>query len=529
MTPVQARSPFLTRARGRPDSGGSGISRFPSSWPSSSRPSPRRPPASASGRWIVTYERSAGPVDSETSARERADGFDATHRFHRAVRGFAARLSAGQVAELRADPEVATVTPDRPVQAAGVPTGVRRIGAVTPTTTRGASTAAVAVIDTGVDLDHPALDAHPGVDCTNTGSSDDNEGHGTHVAGTIAARNTASGVVGVAPGTSLYSVKVLDSHGSGYDSWVICGLDWVAQHASDLNIKVANMSLGGSGVKSACGTNADPLHEAVCRATSAGVSVVVAAGNDGRDFGSSPVDTPAWFPEVLTVTAMSDGDGLAGGLHTPGCAGGESDDGYASFSNFAVLDGDAAHTMAAPGVCILSTYPGGGYATGSGTSMASPHVAGEVALCLGESGTPGPCAGLTPAQIVSSLRADAAQAASGGFGGFTGDPAHVLANRFYGYLGRAPGASLPAPAPSAPPSAPPVVINPLPARPAPTPPAAAPARKRCRIVRVRVRRVIRRVRVIHSRKGRAARRVVTRKKVWRTVKRKRCSRKSAKR
>ena len=157
------------------------------------------------------------------------------------------------------------------------------------------------------------------------------------------------------------------------------------------------------------------------------MTLVVAAGNDGRDFGESPVDTPAWFPEVLTVTAMSDGDGAAGGLQAPGCMSGESDDGYANFSNFATLEADAAHTIAAPGVCILSTYPGGGYATGSGTSMASPHVAGEVALCLGENGNAGACAGRTPAQIVSGharrRRAGGGRAASGGF---TGDPAHAV-------------------------------------------------------------------------------------------------------
>ena len=474
-------------------------------------------PAAASGRWIVTYDPSAGSVDAETNARERAEGFAASRRFHRAVRGFAARLSSAQVAGLRADPEVASVTPDRPVQANGVPTGVRRIGAVSGSSTRGASTAAVAVIDTGIDLDHPDLNVQAGTDCTGTGSSDDDEGHGTHVAGTIAASNGGSGVVGVAPGTALYAVKVLNGQGNGYDSWVICGLDWVTQHAAALNLKVANMSLGGSGVKSTCGTNADPLHEAVCHATGAGVTVVVAAGNAGRDFGQTPVDTPAWFREALTVTAMSDGDGLAGGAHAPGCTSAEGDDAYASFSNFASLEADAAHTIAGPGVCILSTFPGG-YAVGSGTSMASPHVAGEVALCLGENGTPGPCAGLTPAQIVSGLRADAEQAASQGLGGFTGDPGHALANRFYGYLGRAPGSSFPTPPP---PASPPPAATPPPAAPASDPaPAAAP--RRCRLVSVRVKRVIRKVRVIR-RKGRVVRRIVKRKVVWRRVARLRCS------
>jgi subtilisin family serine protease len=199
---------------------------------------------------------------------------------------------------------------------------------------------------------------------------------------------------------------------------------------------------------------------------------------------------------------------------------GESDDGYASFSNFAVLDADRAHTIAAPGVCILSTYPGGAYATGSGTSMAAPHVAGEVALCLGENGTAGPCAGRTPAQIVSGLRADAA-AASAGLGGFSGDPAHAFSNRFYGYLGRPPGASFPAPPAPAP--TPPPAPTPAPpvARPVVTPPPPSAAR-RCKVVRVRVKHVTRRVRVIR-RKGRATRRIVKRKVVWRTVLRLRCS------
>jgi subtilisin len=468
------------------------------------------PAAASSGRWIVTYDSSAGSVDAETNAREGAEGFEASRRFRHAVRGFAARLSSEQVADLRADPDVASVTPDRPVHATGVPTGVRRIGAVSGSSTRGASTAAVAVVDTGIDLDHPDLAAHAGTDCTGTGSADDNHGHGTHVAGTIAATGGA-GVVGVAPGTSLYAVKVLNGQGSGYESWVICGLDWVAQHAATLNIKVANLSLGGSGGKSSCGTGDDPLHEAVCRTTATGVTVVAAAGNEGRDFGQNPVDNPAWYREALTVTAMSDGDGLAGAAHPPGCIGGEGDDAYASFSNFAVLDADAAHTIAGPGVCILSTVPGG-YGVGSGTSMAAPHVAGELALCLGENGSPGPCAGLTPAQIVAGLRADAAQAASQGLGGFTGDPSHVFVNRYYGYLGRAPGSSFPAPPP---PSPPPAATSP----PA-SDPGVAPTPRRCRIVSVRVRRVVRKVRVIR-RKGRVVRRIVKR-KVWRRVRRLRC-------
>jgi subtilisin len=477
--------------------------------PAGARQKPADPPGGG-GRWIVLYHGSAGSVDAETAARERAEGFRATRRFKYAVRGFAARLTATQVADLRADPDVASVTPDRPVRALGetlaggetVPTGIRRIGAVVDGGVRGASGVGVAVIDTGVDLDHPDLDAQAGVDCTGTGSPEDDHGHGTHVAGTIAARNTGAGVVGVAPGTKVHAVKVLDGGGSGFDSWVVCGLDWVAQNAPALDIKVANMSLGGLGSYSTCGTNDDPLHEAVCRVTAAGVTVVAAAGNDGWDFGAGPPDTPAWFPEALTVAAMTDTDGAAGaGGGAPSCDASEGDDAAASFSNFATAAADAEHTIAGPGTCILSTYKNGQYATASGTSMAAPHVAGEVALCLGENGGTGPCAGLTPAQIVVAMRADAAGA---GEGGFLGDPAHPLSNRFYGFLGRAPGASFPPPPP---PPTPPAPVPAQPATPPSTPrsdPPAAP--RRCYYQTTWRRHVHRRVYRVR-RKGRMVRKV----------------------
>ncbi|MDX6650713.1 MAG: hypothetical protein QOJ97_2664 [Solirubrobacteraceae bacterium] len=433
------------------------------------------PPASA-GKWIVTYERSAGAVDTETSQRERARGFRATLRFHRAVRGFAARLTAGQVSALRADPEVASVVPDRPRQATGfalaagqaVPTGVRRIGAGTASTVRGPSTSSVAIIDTGVDLTHPDLNVGPGTDCTGVGSANDDNGHGSHVAGTIGARNGAGSAVGVAPGTRVLPVKVLDNTGSGSDSTVICGLDWVTAHAASEHIGVANLSLGGLGVYSTCGDGTDPLHDAVCRTTGAGVTVVVAAGNDGWDFGAAPPDTPAWYPEVLTVTAMSDGDGLAGGSHAPTCRSGEGDDAPATFSNYSTLGTDSAHTIAAPGVCIVSTWKNGGYGVASGTSMATPHIAGLVALCQGESAAPGPCAGMSPANVLTKLRSDAAQATALG-NGFTGDPSLPSGSRWYGYLGHvvADNGSAPAsvpstPAPPAVPASAPVVTTPPP-------------------------------------------------------------------
>ena len=365
-----------------------------------------------------------------------------------------------QLARVQADPNVAFVTPDRPVQAIGsvplapsetAPTGVRRIGAATTTTGRQASTVNVAVIDTGIDLSHPDLNAVSGTNCVRSGqSAQDDNGHGTHVAGTIAAKNTGAGVVGVAPGTTLYAVKVLNSAGSGTFSGVICGIDWVTANASAKNIKVANMSLGGGGANdNNCGnTNADALHKAICNSTAAGTTYVVAAGNSAVDFSGS---VPAAYPEALTVTAMSDSDGLPGAVGgAPTCRSGELDDAYASFSNFAVAQTEMNHTIAGPGVCILSTWLSGGYNTISGTSMATPHLVGVVALCLGEVGASGPCTGLTPAQIILKLRSEAASHSNTNLGyGFTGDPNHPVSGAYFGYLAWAGTAPPPAPAPTA--------------------------------------------------------------------------------
>lgn len=391
---------------------------------------------------MVVYEDSVRRAASQTDGLETRVDFDARHRFSRALKGFSAHLSDAQVAELQADPAVAEVTPDRPVRAQAVelvagetlPPGVRRVGATSATQARGASSVGVAVLDTGIDLTHPDLNVAAGVNCMVPGAApQDANGHGTHVAGTIAAKNNGSGVVGVAPNTKLYAVKVLGDNGSGSTSTVLCGIEWVLANAAALGIKVVNMSLGGPGAYSTCASSAE--HDAYCRLTQAGVTVVVAAGNDGWDFGASPPDTPAWYPEVLTVTAMADTDGVPGG--TGATCNSTPDDRFAGFSNYATLAADAAHTIAAPGVCIRSTYPGGGTATMSGTSMAAPHVAGAVALCLAEGAVPGPCDGKTPAEIITLMRESAVADT------FVADLANT--NRFYGSLATVPGADTTAP------------------------------------------------------------------------------------
>jgi subtilisin family serine protease len=237
------------------------------------------------------------------------------------------------------------------------------------------------------------------------------------------------GVFGVSPGTPLYAVRVLGSDGSGDLSNVICGLNWVAEHAAADNIKVVNMSLGDHGSDDGhCGaTNNDAFHAAVCRVTAAGVTVVAAAGNDSDNLANL---VPAAYDEVLTVTAMADYDGQPGGASpSPRCGLGAPDDSAPDFSSFAVPgSADADHTIAAPGVCITSTWNDGGTKVLSGTSMASPHVAGLVARCIDA----GPCAGMSPAQIIAKLRADAA--ARPADQGFTGDTHRPLRGKYYGDL-----------------------------------------------------------------------------------------------
>ena len=234
-------------------------------------------------------------------------------------------------------------------QAAQVtPWGITKVNAPQAWSTGTGSGVKVAVIDTGIDLSHPDLQANikGGYNAIrpNRSAKDDN-GHGTHVAGTIAALNNSIGVVGVAPSTSLYAVKVLGANGSGWLSDVIEGIQWSAANG----MQVANMSLGSS-------SDSQAMHDAVIQAKAAGLTIIAAAGN----VSGAPVIYPAAYAEVIAVSATDQNNNLA----------------YFSSYGPQVDLGD-------PGVNVYSTYKGGTYATLSGTSMATPHVTGSAALVIG--------------------------------------------------------------------------------------------------------------------------------------------------
>lgn len=275
------------------------------------------------------------------------------------VSGIAVRLSEGEAAALRKDPRVDYIEPDRIIMlgkpgsggSSGgpqeVPYGISRVGYAS-----GAGKTAW-VIDTGIDLDHPDLNVDVARSVTmftsgkDAGSADDGNGHGSHVAGTIAAKNNSTGVIGVAHDATVVAVKVLDSRGSGSYSGVIAGVEYVAANGAAGD--VANMSLGGP--------VSQALDDAIIAAANEGIRFALAAGNESTDANDS---SPARVnhANVYTVSAM------------------DNQDTFAYFSNF----GNPPVDFCAPGVNIKSTWKGGAYNTISGTSMASPHVAGLLLL-----------------------------------------------------------------------------------------------------------------------------------------------------
>ena len=376
----------------------------------------------------------------------RRDAFINEHRiaaFYRygIINGFAARMSQQAADRLAANVRIRSVSPDLVVRASPKPdsppgkkggggagdeptggncpdfsnnpafnpnlnkeapsTGVSRIGAAPDPAKLTGAGVKVAVIDTGIDPCHPDLVANykGGKNLMEKGNKPplDDNGHGTHVAGIIAAAANGFGVVGVAPEVDLYAVKVLDANGEGTLSNVIKGLDWAAKN----KMRVANLSLSAIDFSLAMG----PMCTAVANAAAAGVTVVAAAGNFISD---AIAFTPANCVDSVTVSGFADSDGSPGdvgpGLDYDGDGIiDENDDTFAeSFSNYSNycwdLDGNGLCTNAdtlvvnlmGPGVEILSTFPtypvtlsgANNYATLTGTSMATPHVAGAAALFI---------------------------------------------------------------------------------------------------------------------------------------------------
>ena len=335
------------------------------------------------GQYIVVLKSSAATLSGESARTARvpavANEIAATHRaqlvrsFDRALRGFVVKADDATLARLLADPRVAYVEEDGYVRAnptqTGATWGIDRVdqrnlplsGTYTYNTT--AAGVHAYVIDTGLLASHSEFAGRVGngFDSVGGGTNDCN-GHGTHVAGTLGGTTW-----GVAKGVTIHPVRVLDCGGSGTWAGVIAGIDWVA--ANRVLPAVANMSLGG-------GANTS-VDAAVANLTNAGVTVAVAAGNNTSDACGF---SPARAPSAITVGSTT------------------STDAASSFTNWGTcLD------IFAPGSSITSAWYTGDTATNtiSGTSMASPHVAGAAALYLADNPT------ATPQQVTASLLGNA--------------------------------------------------------------------------------------------------------------------------
>lgn len=337
--------------------------------------------------------------DVPAAAAARAHGVTPIHVFSRAANGYAGFIPPGLLSRVAADPRVELIIPDRvmsiqakPGRGGGgsgqvVPAGVARIGAAPGQTGFTGAGVGVAIVDTGIDLNHADLGSPVAAFSAFGGSPQDDNGHGTHVAGIVAALNNTRDVVGVAPDARLYAVKVLNAQGKGTDSDVMAGLEWITVNASGVNppIKVANLSLGRPG-----SLDDNPaLRTAFQAVVAAGVTVVVSAGNDCAAEVSQYV--PATYPEVIAVASTTAKDGTSAYANLKI---------FADTASYFTTDGafDAGTgigvTISAPGeeqenilrgyrlssVGILSTKLGGGTVRMSGTSMAAPHVAGLAAL-----------------------------------------------------------------------------------------------------------------------------------------------------
>jgi subtilisin len=359
-------------------------------------------------QYIVVLKNNFPIIPSEAASEAKNSGAAVLNVYDRVLKGFSIKVPNERVLEaIQRNPNVAYIEQDMRVQAFAqlLPRGVNRVDGDLSSTVSGNGAGSVntdiAIIDTGIQLSHPDLNVYRQITfVSGTSSANDDNGHGTHVAGIAAAKDNSIGVAGVAPGAKLWAVKVLDSSGSGSISNIIKGIEYVTRNY--LYIDIVNMSLG-------CECTSSSLNTAITNSVKAGITYVVAAGNNGKNAASF---SPANHPSVIAVSAIADSDGKCGGKGIPTSYG--ADDRFASFSNYgSVVD------MAAPGVSIYSTYKGGTYATLSGTSMAAPHVAGAAALY--DATHPG----ASPSAIANSLKSTGSKPSTicdgKGHGYFSGD------------------------------------------------------------------------------------------------------------
>ena len=319
------------------------------------------------GRYIVVLEE--GIQDPTTVAREHARGHGAEvlHTYQHAIKGYAARIPEGRLEQVRADGRVAYVEPDQTTHttAQTLPWGIDRIDADKSSTLAGNGSGAVSnvnayVIDSGI-YKHRDLRVVNHVNFVGDGKNYDCDGHGTHVAGIVAARDNARAVVGAAPGGPITGVKVTDCRGSGRYSDVIKGVDWVTANA--VRPAIANMSLGGP--------TSQALDDAVRNSAASGVFYSIAAGNEGAD--------------ACKTSPARAGAGQDNGIATVSAT--NKRDAEPSWSNYG-----RCVDIWAPGAGVLSTKKGGGTTTMSGTSQAAPHVGGGGALYLSKNTAASPAA-----------------------------------------------------------------------------------------------------------------------------------------
>lgn len=316
-----------------------------------------------------TLSLSADAKVKEVLDRHAINADQVTFTYDKVMLGFAANLTDLQVRALKADKTVVLVEKDQEyltndntnenggtINAQTIPWGITAVGG---STDAGAGTGIAWIIDTGIDLTHPDLNVNTSLSKTfvtsgNDGlSANDLNGHGSHVAGIVGAKNNTIGSIGVCAGAELVAVKVLNYRGSGLTSQIVAGINYVAGKLVAGKLNVVNMSFGGS--------ISTTMDNAVRNLATKGALIVIASGNSGANSNSfSPARVEA--NGVYTISAH---DNIGA---------------FATFSNYS----NGPIDFSAPGVSIYSTYKNGGYTTLSGTSMAAPHVAG---ILLANNGT----------------------------------------------------------------------------------------------------------------------------------------------